>query len=152
MKIRKATIKDARKIMNLEKEWVEEGISWGVETTSKKEMIKDLKKGIWYIAEINGRAVAYASGQIAKADEGVNWADLRKGQKYGNIEQIYVKRKYRKRGIGKKLTQKYLDYFKKEKVKIVKLKAVSKNLRRLIDFYERLGFEEKVCDMIKELG
>ena len=49
IKIRKATKEDADSIFNLEKEWQNEGISWGIHIHSKKEVLKDLRQGICYI-------------------------------------------------------------------------------------------------------
>ena len=44
-----------------------------------------------------------------------------------------------------------LDDFRKAKIKSILLKADSKELKKLINFYETLGFKEKMADMVMRL-
>lgn len=146
MNIRKAGKKDIESIRNLEIEWEKEGISWGVRHYDKKELMKHIKKNFVYIAEENGKLIGYCIAKISKAKEKEDWAGIKKGQKFGWIDGIYIKKEYRSKGIGKILVQKVLEELKK-KVNVVKLKAVSKNLRNLVRFYEKFGFKEAMSDL-----
>ncbi len=151
MKIRKATIKDVNEIFNLEKEWLKEGISWGLVPPKKKEIRDEIKKIIWYIADENNKIIGFIQGEIVKSD-GIRPAfNIKKGQHYGELHQIYISKKFRGENVGTLLINKLLDHFKKEKLKIVKLKAQSKNLQSLINYYKKFGFKERLADMIMEL-
>jgi GNAT superfamily N-acetyltransferase len=148
MRIRKATAKDFAEILKLELKWEKEGVCWGVEHPSKKELIKHIKKDIVYVAEEGGKLIGHVIGKIIKAKEFLEWASIKKGQKYGLIEGMYVVKNYRKKGVGALLMKSLMNNFKKKGLKAIRLKAVSKNLRELVRFYERFGFQEKMSDMV----
>lgn len=151
MKIRKARKEDLNEIVELEKGWEKERISWGVKHSTKKDLLNHIKKDFVYIAEIDGKPIGYGIGKIGKAKEDRDWAGLKKRQQYGWIDGVYVKKSYRKRGFGKLLMKNLLKDFQKAKIKLVLLKADSKELKKLINFYERLGFKEKMADMVKRI-
>lgn len=151
IKIRKANEKDFNQIAKLEMAWEKEHISWGVKHPSKKELLKHIKKDIVYVAENNQGLVGHIIGKINKAKKERDWAGIKKGTSYGYIDGIYIKKRYRNKEMGKLLIKKLLANFKDKKIKVVELKAVNKDLRRLVRFYEKVGFKEKMSDMVKRL-
>ena len=150
MKIRKANKKDVEEIFNLEIEWLKEGISWGSVPPEKKELKNSIKKDIWYVAEDN-KIIGFVQGGIIKSDGDRPAFNIKKGQRYGELYQVYVTKKFRKNNVGQILIKKILDHFRNEKVKIVKLQAQSKNLQSLVYYYKKFGFRERTTDMVKEL-
>lgn len=148
MKIRKANLNDVNGILKLEKEWKKENISWGIVLSKKKELIKEIKKQIYYIAEEKNEIIGYIQGEIIKSKKDSPTYNIKKSQKYGELHAVYIKKKFRDKHIGESLVNKLLNDFKKQKLKIIKLKAVSKNNKKLINFYKKFGFEERIVEMI----
>lgn len=146
--IRKAEAQDIREISKLEREWVKENISWGIVLSTKEELKEDIKKLIFYVAEENNRIVGSIEGEVKKAEEPRSLFGIKKGQRYGEILSIYISKQYRGKSIGIMLIKKMIGEFRKRKIKIVKLKAVSKNIYTLVEYYKRLGFEERVVEMV----
>ena len=152
MKIREAMIDDAKELLKLEKEWLKEDISWGSVPPTLKELKEGLKKAIWYVAEDKDKSIiGFIQGEIIKSDRDKPAFDIKRGQRYGELYQVYVSKKFRGDNVGKILIKKLLDNFEKEKLKIVKLKAQSKKLQGLVNYYKKFGFKERIADMIKEL-
>lgn len=90
--------------------------------------------GIW-VAEENGRIVGFV------ASDG-NWFSKREGKVVGAIHELIVLPEYRNRGIGKALVEKALEYFRSRGLDIAELWVGDENTRA-IEFYKKLGFEEK---------
>ncbi|MCS7277532.1 MAG: GNAT family N-acetyltransferase [Aquificaceae bacterium] len=90
--------------------------------------------GIW-VAEENGRIVGFV------ASDG-NWFSKREGKVVGAIHELIVLPEYRNRGIGKVLVEKALEYFRSRGLDIAELWVGDENTRA-IEFYKKLGFEEK---------
>ncbi|MEN3028736.1 MAG: GNAT family N-acetyltransferase [Aquificaceae bacterium] len=90
--------------------------------------------GIW-LAEEEGRVVGFL------ASDG-NWFSKREGKVVGAIHELVVLPEYRKRGIGRALVEKALEYFKDRNLDKAELWVGDEN-RAAFDFYKKLGFEEK---------
>ena len=151
MDIRRADLKDVEKILSLDRKWKREGVSWGIVVSSQKERKKQIKKNIVYIAEDRGKTIAYIEGEVIKSERKRPAYEIKKGEKYGELHSIYIINKYRREGLGKKMVENLLKEFKKNKVKKVLLKAVNKDLSRLVKFYKKFGFKERIVDMVKEM-
>lgn len=93
---------------------------------------------------------------VAKAGEeivGCIQADLRritifKLSERGLIYNLYMKRMWRRRGIGKKLLDVASDWLKRKGAAIIFLNVASQNVEAH-DFYERLGFKTVNFNMYK---
>ncbi|MEM2178692.1 MAG: ribosomal protein S18-alanine N-acetyltransferase [Candidatus Methanomethylicaceae archaeon] len=79
------------------------------------------------IAKINDHIVGYIIGIIEK--------------NIGTIVSIAVKKDYRKKGIGKKLLDSIIEYFKSRNVSLVNLQVRIDNYEA-ISFYEKNGFKK----------
>ncbi|MCS6998336.1 MAG: GNAT family N-acetyltransferase [Aquificaceae bacterium] len=90
--------------------------------------------GIW-LAEEEGRVVGFL------ASDG-NWFSKREGKVVGAIHELVVLPEYRRRGIGKALVEKALEYFKDRNLDRAELWVGDEN-RAAFDFYRKLGFEER---------
>ena len=78
------------------------------------------------VAEGKGKILGYAIGQPRKD--------------CGKIISIAVHPAWRKKGVGKKLANFYIEHFKKKKLKKIFLR-VRKNNLAAISFYKNLGFQ-----------
>ncbi|GBE19936.1 protease synthase and sporulation negative regulatory protein PAI 1 [archaeon BMS3Abin17] len=61
--------------------------------------------------------------------------------KRGEINDLFILKEYRKKGIGKMLLKKALTFFRLKKVKLILLNVDSNNFSAL-KFYEKIGFKE----------
>lgn len=89
------------------------------------------------LAFLNGVAVGYALGRIFDQEE---TADNGTGR-MGLFDELFVLDEARGHGIGKKLIDSLLDWFKDEEIHRIKLHAYSWN-NNAKQLYERLGFKE----------
>ena len=105
--------------------------------------IKD-KNSKYIIAEINKTIIGHIGGRIEDRPP-----DLAI-KKNGFILEATVTKKYRKKGIGKKLTNELLKWFKSKKMKFVMLRTHSKNTSS-IKAWEKIGFKENLKLMIKKI-
>ena len=144
MKIRKANLKDLKQINEI---YTEGSIDEGrlqFQHFSKKEMIKDLKKhkwrrikgwkkelkaknNFWIVAEENEKIIGFANADIDK-------------DKDGRLTFLYVRREYRKKGVGKKLTKKRIDWLKSKKIKRIESGVYLQN-KPSINNLKKLGFK-----------
>ena len=150
IEIRKAKISDAKEIFKLEREWKKENISWGIflPKTRQNEIVKEIKKQVWYVAEENNQIIGYIQGEIIKSS-GIRPAfGIKKGEKYGELHSVYISKKFRGKKIGNLLIERLFEDFKYQKIKTIKLKAVSKNVWSLVKYYKKFGFEERLVDMV----
>lgn len=130
MKIRKATKKDLKKLLELDKE-VNKEIKWWFPIKSS-EFSRLIKRGLVYIAEQDKKIVGYQNGGIK--------------EKQLLLEDIYVKKNFRNRGVAKKLSKKFiLDW--KPKFKEARIDCPT----RLKKFYEKLGFKQTAVIMVKKI-
>lgn len=131
VEIRKAKKEDLKCLIELDKEANKE-ISWW-SPLNKKEFQKFLKNNGLYVAEIDKKIISYQS--------------VKKEKEILILEDVYVKKEHRKKGIAKKLIEKVISDFKKYKIKQIKFNCPE----RLRGFYEKLGFKVTSLVMKKEI-
>ncbi len=144
MKIRRATPKDLKKIDEI---YVEGSINEGkyqFPNISIKEMKKDLdkhqssrkqgfrrymksKKHYWIVAENNNEIIGFGQAWIKNKDTGIT-------------ESVYVYRKFRKKGIGKKIMNEMIKWLKKQKLKYIESSCYINN-KSSTKLHEKLGFK-----------
>lgn len=98
---------------------------------SKKQLMEELSNGVsvYFKAEIENELAGYIGSYMA-ADEVF-------------IYDIAVFKKYRRKGIGKKLLMEILNYYKQYKAKTISLEVRISNLEA-IGLYEVMGFK-RIC-------
>lgn len=128
-KIRKATKKDLKKLLELDKE-VNREIKWWFSIKSS-ELLKKIKRRLVYVAE-QREIIGYQIGGVK--------------EKQLLLEDIYVKKFFRDKGIAKKLIKKFI-YDWKSKFKEARLDCPA----RLKKFYEELGFKQTAIIMVKKI-
>lgn len=83
-------------------------------------LIKDRNTKI-VIAEENKEVIGYFMGAIEKAPQYIH------PKRIGVIFDAFIKKEYRKQGIGKKILKELLRWFKKKKVKHIELTVDARN-------------------------
>ena len=151
MIIRKATLKDFEELKKLwaefflleastdervNTEWVKQGlpVALGKSLRNKNEAT--------FVAEEKGKLVGYASSEIIPNSRRIRY------EKQGHLYNLYVIPRYRGKNIGKRLLEKSLDWFKKRKVKDLKIMAYEWN-KRAQKLYRKYGFRDYMLMMMK---
>jgi ribosomal protein S18 acetylase RimI-like enzyme len=121
MKIRKANLKDLNELVKLDKVAHDEKSWWIPKSKREFDSVINNKKSFIIVCEENGNILGYLE---AKLDN-----------KKFSIENVYVKKNYRKKGIAAKL----LNFFvSNKKPRAIELITSDDNLR----LFERLGFRK----------
>ncbi len=129
MEIRFATINDFEKFFPIKMEFLNEyGIFNKSKEFIKKEYLKDLK-GAVIIALENEMIVGYIAGIIK--NDGYD--------EFGHIEEVFVKKEFRWKGISSKLKDKFLEFLKGKEIKLCRLDVSPNNPARNI--YRSWGFK-----------
>jgi L-amino acid N-acyltransferase YncA len=120
---------DTKKEINLEIKWL------------KQDFKKSLKSGLgyWIVAEDNNIIIGFGELEI---DKNIN--------SKATLEKVYVKKEYRKKGIGKDLALELLRYAKDKNIKRVISKIFYNNLPSR-NLHEKLGFSIIAIGMEKKL-
>ena len=144
MKIRKAELGDLKQIVEIYNEGsIDEG-KLQFPHVSRKEMKKELekqkwrrlkgwrkelksKKNLWIVAEEKGKIIGFANADIDKDKE-------------GRLTFLYVKRNYRKKGIGEELTKKRISWLKSRRIKRIESGVYLKN-KPSINNLKKAGFK-----------
>jgi|SRR3989344_3933297 len=148
MKIRKATSKDLEEI---DKIYVDGSIDEGklqFPKVSKNEMIKDLEryrknrlkgfkekllsnKNYWVVAIERDKIIGFGQAEIKNYEDDSN---------YGEVEKVYIKKEFRKKGIARILVKELIGWLKKEGTKAIGARVYSGN-NPLIRFFGKMGFK-----------
>jgi ribosomal protein S18 acetylase RimI-like enzyme len=81
-----------------------------------------------------GQIVAYSIAEICKRPP------LAKHVEYGFISHLCVKLEYRRKGLGKRIVDKILEWFKSRQIDRIELSVVAKN-QIAYSFWKKQGFE-----------
>ncbi|GAB6065851.1 GNAT family N-acetyltransferase [Aquifex pyrophilus] len=87
------------------------------------------------VAKVNGKIVGFVAGDA-------NWYSRREKKRVGAIHEIVVDPEYQGMGIGTRLMEEILNYFKKKGLDTAELWVGDENYRA-INFYKRFGFQER---------
>jgi len=145
MKIRKAIPKDFEQYFKLRKEDINEyskiinkKINLAQDKQIKKEfegMLKS-KEHLILLAESNEKLIGYLTGSIIKNI----W------QYSGYIDDIFINKKFKRKGIGSHLIKEFIKFLKHKKIKKCKLGVNIKN-KKAIKLYKKLRFKKESFEM-----
>ena len=126
--IKKAKIEDYKdELIELSRAWVSEDCSNGmVENT-----ISDLKEPL-YVALEDGKLIGYIFGHYYKRETKLSTIDV--GEPCFTIDELYVLKEYRSKGIGKMLFDS-LESEIKEKANYITLSTSTKDYMKVLKFY-----------------
>lgn len=130
IEIKKCELDDRniKAVIALSKEWESEDLTYGYCANNKNDLIgNDL-----FLAYFNNEIVGYLFGKCSVLNEAITPID--KGSKCFEINEIYVKEKYRSQGIGKALFE-YTENYHKQNVDYITLSTATKNYKSILNFY-----------------
>lgn len=159
MIIRKAKPSDARRLRELANQFLREISTYSPMykleniTITKKNVakwrnsiIKPEKNFYTYVAEENGKVLAYLEIVIKE-----NWPkEYFKIKKFGSVDAVVVDNKNRDKGIGQKLFEFAIRFFKKNKLKFIRISYLVKN-KYGANFWKKNRFKEESSEMIKKI-
>jgi ribosomal protein S18 acetylase RimI-like enzyme len=145
IKIEEAKKKDINSLLKLVKEMTEYHLKFDDFYKEVEEQKKDFKKLLSkkigkrdfkvLIAKEKGQILGHAIGFIRKAPF------FAKPKRIGHLMHLIVKEKYRRKGIGRMLFEKILEWFKERGIKHIELNVDSRN-EIAISAYKKYGFFE----------
>lgn len=155
MKIRPATPSDVQVIVDMERKLLRyhalKSKYFKPVPDAEKKFEKYLrgligkKDAAVFVAQSDDKQVGYL---IARVFEDPPVLKIRRK---GVITDIFVERGYRKRGIGQKLIERALKWFRKQNLQFAELSVYVKNISGKI-FWKRMGFEDHMTIMRKKIG
>lgn len=104
----------------------------GYEDPRKKLKRKNCQ---FLIAEDKGKAIGFIEGCIKKLPPFYQYP-IR-----GEIGPTFLKKEYRKRGVGKELAKEMLNWFKSKNIKWIQLTTHTNNISSL-RFWKKIGFKD----------
>ena len=116
IEIKKCELDDRniKAVIALSKEWESEDLTYGYCANDKNDLIgNDL-----FLAYSDAQIIGYLFGKCSVLNEAITPID--KGSKCFDINEIYVKEKYRSQGIGKALFE-YTENYHKQNVDYITL-------------------------------
>lgn len=99
------------------------------------------KNSIVLIAEVDGKPAGCGFGEIQKTKG--NWSRYKNK---GYIGMMFVEKRYRIKGIGGMIIDKLLRWFKKNKIKDIRLQVYENNVGS-VEFYKKHGFKNYILEM-----
>jgi ribosomal protein S18 acetylase RimI-like enzyme len=145
IKIEEAKRKDLNSIVKLGMALAEYHRKFDEYYKSGKERKKEFKKLLLkksgkrnfkvLVAKDKNKILAYGIASIEKP------ALYAKPKKIGKLTNLYVKERYRKRGIGKQIFDEFLEWFKSRDIKHIELSVDARN-QIAISAYKKYGFFE----------
>src|SRR5918912_2470613 len=146
MLIRKAVETDVPLIHKLQQSWFEEGNVYGFAPESKKQIEAALDS--YLVAEIGQRVVGFISSSV-RISEGTSVIPA--GESYLEIENLYVLPEFRNQGVGSSLTARQLSEAKALGAKYALVYSAAREIRHILDFYERHNFKSWYVQMFQKL-
>jgi len=135
IKIRKFLLSDLEKVMNVEKVSFPKNRAYPRSYFEK--YFKRYPQG-FIVAEDRGKILGYAIGEMRNRVP---------AKRVGEFVSLAVKPEFRKKGIGRELTNFLINLFEKEGVKNISLNVRAEN-KIAISFYKNLGF--KIVKRVKK--
>ena len=133
-------------VVKLSAEFESEGCCNGVKSDSYEFFAE--RKVI--VAVEQGEIIGYAYGSEEVDEKDRSYAKA--GDKYFELDEIYVKQEFRNQGVGRMLYW-YLEAMAKMKeCKTIRLNAVSKDYKKLLNLYiDELGMEFISAYLVKQI-
>ena len=158
MKFRKATLED---IPEIDEVYVGGSIDEGkfqFPKVPKKEMVEDLakhkeeriaeyKKDIlskydyWVVAKENIKVIGFGQAKLK---------DYKYDKGYAEIDKIYVKRKFRGKGVAKKIERELVKWLRKKRIGAVGVRIYHNN-KPSIRFHKKAGYKLMAIRMERKL-
>ncbi|MGE5672764.1 MAG: GNAT family N-acetyltransferase [Mycobacterium leprae] len=125
-----------------------EGSCFGETAATEAELQAHLGPYFW-VAEADGAVIGFAYGTV-KTSEGM--AVIPAGQRYIEVDELYVLPAHRDGGVGGRLLDALLEQASADGVERSFIYSASRDWRRVTDFYGRHGYQMWFVGMYKGQG
>lgn len=125
--------RDRQAVLALSRAWAEEDITYGYSANGDEE----LDGYRCWVAEVDGQVVGYAAGQMETASR--DSSIQRTGEQWFELEELYVDRPRRSRGLGGRLLDHVEAALRGEGVERLMLTGADRDQDALLRFYLRRG-------------
>ena len=143
--IRPAEPEDLPALLALSQEWAAEGITYGYSPTGREAFAG---YRCW-VAEADGKVVGYAGGEVDTARRNIEIQQA--GERYFELEELYVCPACRGRGVGQLLLARVEEDARREGLAQLMLNAANRDHAPLLRFYLREGMTPHSFRMFKKL-
>lgn len=143
--IRPSAPEDLPTLLALSMEWAEEGVTYGYAPTGKETFAG---YRCW-VAEVDSEVVGYAAGTVnlSQGDTSIQ----RAGDRYFELEELYVRQDRRGLGIGRMLLERVEKDAREDGLSQLMLNAANRDHDPLLRFYLREGMAPHSFRMFKQL-
>ena len=145
IRIRPAGPEDMPALLALSRAWAAEGITYGYSPTDKEAFAG---YRCW-VAEADGEVVGYAGGEADTARRNIEIQQA--GERYFELEELYVCPACRGRGVGRLLLARVEEDARREGLAQLMLNAANRDHAPLLRFYLREGMTPHSFRMFKKL-
>jgi ribosomal protein S18 acetylase RimI-like enzyme len=145
--IRQAKETDLPVIVQLQQEWANEDIAYGY-VTDGPQQIRDRLGEYFLVAETADNVVGFIGGSVRIAS---HMAVVPDGNRYLEIDDLYVSAPFRRRGIGDLLVEQLLAQAGRQGAGYAVLYSATKDTRTVLRFYERHQFKSWYVQMFRNL-
>ncbi|HUV44043.1 MAG TPA: GNAT family N-acetyltransferase [Dehalococcoidales bacterium] len=135
--IRECTRDDIGRVMELDRTWEAEDSTYGYITESAEGLAARLGH-YFLVAEVRGQIAGFAYGS-AHTSEGM--AVIPVGEKYFEVDAIYVTAGLRNGGIGGMLLDRLIEAARSNGVERFSVYTATKDLERILRFYRHHAFK-----------
>jgi len=148
--IRAATAQDVPRVRWLAEQWARDGETLGLQAISE-DLLEQFVGGCFFVAERNGQVVGFACAR-GKTNHGAVSAVVGNGQRYLEIEDVYVLPANRSDGIGAQLIDAVTGWAKQQGVRYLLAHSSTRDVDRVLNFYRDSGFKSWSVQMYRDLG
>ncbi len=135
--LRLAHTADVAAIVALEEQWTAEDTTIGQIAASAEQVSSWLGPFCW-VAEQTGTIIGFSTAAV-QTSEGL--AVIPAGERYLQIDELYVVPAYRDSGVGGRLVERVLAEAASQGISRGRVYSASRDWQRIISFYERQGFK-----------
>lgn len=135
--IRKANEDDLLRTVELSELWVSEYVTYGLEVNTE-EILRNYIGDYFWVAEVDAIVVGFITGTVHESD---GLAVINKGERYLEVDEVYVHSDYRSGNIGHLLVDKLLQTAEDNGISRSIVYSASKQWQKIVGFYEKHGFK-----------
>ena len=134
-------------VTELEKTWVNENITYGIEQSGNDYFI-NADKNYFFIALNQNRVIAYIICEIIDKNENNIFPE---NSKFLSVNDLYVLKEYRNQGIGEKLLDKIENEAKNNGINHIFVSTATKDTDTVVRFYKRNGYKIWTTSLFKSI-
>jgi GNAT superfamily N-acetyltransferase len=135
--ITKCTISDIEQVVRLSERWASEGITYGLAANSFADLENSTFNYFW-VARHDQDIVGYIYGTVHVSN---GLAVIQAGDKYLEIDEVYITPEHRSCGIGHQLVERILEEAQSDGVYKSIVYSATKQWLEMVRFYEKHDFQ-----------